>query len=301
VGTDTVDIGGATVTGQAIELATAVADQFVQDTPSDGLVGLAFSKLNTVKPTQQKTFFDNIMPDLALPVFTADLRHGTAGSYDFGIIDSSKFSGPLSYVQIDNSQGFWQFPSTRYTLSGQEQQNPNANPAIADTGTSLMLVDDAVATAYWSQVQGAQNNQNAGGYIFPCDTTLPDFGVGIGDTYTAVIPGALINFAPVDQPNVPPGSKYNHPGFQTNVFDNVVPRLLRRRPVEPRGKFAGLWGRHVQSAVRRVRRWQQLSGFCPSQLGERPSATLSAGREAWGVSKLQRARVRPRSINFSCL
>jgi hypothetical protein len=54
VGTDTVNIGGATVTSQAIELATAVSASFVSDTKSNGLVGLAFSKLNTVKPTQQK-------------------------------------------------------------------------------------------------------------------------------------------------------------------------------------------------------------------------------------------------------
>jgi hypothetical protein len=65
VGTDTVNIGGATVTSQAIELATAVSSSFVQDTQSNGLVGLAYSKLNTVKPTAQKTFFDNAKSSLA--------------------------------------------------------------------------------------------------------------------------------------------------------------------------------------------------------------------------------------------
>ncbi|TVY86229.1 putative aspergillopepsin A-like aspartic endopeptidase, partial [Lachnellula willkommii] len=44
VGTDTVNIGGASVTNQAIEMATAVSSSFVQDTQSNGLVGLAFSK-----------------------------------------------------------------------------------------------------------------------------------------------------------------------------------------------------------------------------------------------------------------
>lgn len=198
MGTDTVNIGGATVTKQAVELATAVSSSFVQDVNSDGLLGLAFSKLNTVKPTQQKTFFDNIMPSLAQPVFTADLKHATTGSYEFGNIDSSKFSGSLSYVSVDTSQGFWQFTSNRFSVNGQEQQNPGATPAIADTGTSLMLVDDAVAQAYYSQVQGAQNDPNVGGYTFPCSSTLPDFGVGVGGSYTAVIPGSGINFAPVD-------------------------------------------------------------------------------------------------------
>lgn len=198
VGTDTVNIGGVTATKQAVELATSLSSSFVQDVNSDGLLGLAFSKLNTVRPTKQKTFFDNVMPSLAQPVFTADLKHATAGSYEFGNIDSSKFSGSLTYTPVDTSQGFWQFTSDRFSVNGQEQRNPGASPAIADTGTSLMLVDDAVAQAYYSQVDGAQNDPNVGGYTFPCSSTLPDFAVGVGSSYMAVIPGSGINFAPVD-------------------------------------------------------------------------------------------------------
>lgn len=47
VGTDVVDIGGATVTKQAVEMATALSSSFTADTNNDGLVGLAFSRLNT--------------------------------------------------------------------------------------------------------------------------------------------------------------------------------------------------------------------------------------------------------------
>ena len=45
--TDTVNVGGTTVTKQAIELAKTVSAQFQQDQNNDGLLGLAFSSINT--------------------------------------------------------------------------------------------------------------------------------------------------------------------------------------------------------------------------------------------------------------
>jgi hypothetical protein len=199
VGTDTVDIGGATVTSQAIELATAVSSSFVQDTSSNGLVGLAFSKLNTVKPTQQKTFFDNaIAGGLAEPVFTADLRKGAAGSYTFGAIDSTKFNGSLSWAAVNTTNGFWQFSSSKFAVGTGAAMDSPGGQAIADTGTTLMLASSAIVNAYYSQVTGAVNNATVGGVVFPCTSTLPDLQIDVGGNYMAVIRGSDLNFAAVD-------------------------------------------------------------------------------------------------------
>lgn len=70
--------------------------------------------------------------------------------------------------------------------------------AIVDTGTTLLLVPDDIAAAYYAQIPGAINAaQTSGGYVFPCSATLPSYTAIIGP-YEAVVPGAFLNFSPVD-------------------------------------------------------------------------------------------------------
>lgn len=54
------NLGGLKVENQAIELAKQLSTQFVQGNGS-GLLGLAFSSINTVTPNLQKTPVDNII------------------------------------------------------------------------------------------------------------------------------------------------------------------------------------------------------------------------------------------------
>lgn len=114
---DSVSVGGVNASNQAVEAATKVSSEFTQE-PGDGLLGLAFSSINTVKPKPQTTFFDTVKSSLAKPLFAVTLKHNEPGSYDFGYIDSSKYKGSIQYTQVDNSQGFWQFTADGYSIGG---------------------------------------------------------------------------------------------------------------------------------------------------------------------------------------
>src|ERR1700760_2686271 len=89
--------GQVTATSQAVEAATSISSAFVSDTDNDGLVGLAFSSINTVSPKPVNTFFDTVKSSLDQAVFCADLKKGEAGSYDFGVsvLDAKIISNKL--------------------------------------------------------------------------------------------------------------------------------------------------------------------------------------------------------------
>ncbi|TKA71063.1 hypothetical protein B0A55_07231 [Friedmanniomyces simplex] len=194
---DKVVVGGVTATSQAVEAATSVSSQFEQDTANDGLLGLAFSSINTVEPQAQTTFFDTVKSSLAKPLFTADLKKGAAGSYDFGYIDNSKYTGAITYVPVSTTNGFWEFTAGGYSVGTPNATTGSIGDAIADTGTTLMYLPTSVVAAYYKSVRGATDDQSQGGYVFSCSSTLPDFHVAIGGK-SFTVPGSYINFSPVD-------------------------------------------------------------------------------------------------------
>lgn len=216
--TDTVSVGDTTVTAQAVEAASKVSQSFVQD-ESDGLVGLAFSTINTVKPKSQKTFFDNAQNGLEQPLFTANLKKGQPGNYNFGYIDDSEYTGEISYTDVDNSQGFWGYTTDSYTVGSGSPQSVSIQ-SISDTGTSLILVDDSIVSDYWGQVDGSSNSQNEGGYIFPCNAQLPDISFTIGD-YTGTVPGDYLNYAPASEDGQCFGGMQSNSGVGLSIFGDV--------------------------------------------------------------------------------
>ncbi|CAD0106417.1 unnamed protein product [Aureobasidium uvarum] len=192
---DKVIVGSVTATSQAVEAATSVSQSFLNDKNNDGLVGLSFSNINTVSPNQQKTFFDTVKGSLALPLWTANLKKGAPGTYDFGYIDSSKYSGKITYVNVNSASGFWQFTADGYQI-GSSSTVSSSFVAIADTGTSLMYLPSSFVTAYWGQVTGAGYDSNQGGYTFPCTSALPDFNLVVGGNKFTV-PGSYMNYAQI--------------------------------------------------------------------------------------------------------
>lgn len=214
---DKVTVGGVTATSQAVEAATSVSSSFSQDTDTDGLLGLAFSSINTVQPVQQKTWFDSVKSQLAKPLFAVTLKYHAAGTYDFGFIDTSKYTGAITYVDVDNSSGFWGFTASAYSVG--TTTTSGSIDGILDTGTTLILVDDSIVSAYYAKVSGSVNDDTQGGYTFPCSANLPDFSITVGGV-KQVVPGKFINYAPISS-RVCFGGIQSNNGIQLNIFGDI--------------------------------------------------------------------------------
>ncbi|KAH9939325.1 acid protease [Epithele typhae] len=182
--TDTVTVGDVKIPGQSVELAEKLSSSFLQDGGNDGLLGLAWPSINTVSPKPVATPVENMISKSIIdpPVFTVKLGRGTEpGFYSFGYIDTSVTSNPITYTDVDNSQGFWQVPSTSWSLGG-ETKTREGNTTILDTGTTLLLVSDDVVDELYGAIPGAKYDNEQGGYTFPTDAAVPDVEFAVGDT-----------------------------------------------------------------------------------------------------------------------
>ncbi|KAI9884842.1 MAG: hypothetical protein M1823_003369 [Watsoniomyces obsoletus] len=193
VGRETVSIGGTEVGKQTIEVAETVSDGFISDN-LDGVIGLAFGPTgqNSSSSSSKLPFFADIKPEISLPLFTVDLKKNEPGSFDFGFIDETKYQAPLKYTPVDTSEGHWKFNISGYQI-GDHPINQTSRAGIADTGTSLLMLDHEIVDDYYRQVQDARYESKSGGWTYPCDVPIPDF-TFLVDEYRGTIPGDFLTY-----------------------------------------------------------------------------------------------------------
>jgi hypothetical protein len=186
------------VENQTIELADRMTDSLVHQAGTHGLLGLAFSSLNTVTPTPATTPLENMIAQKDIPadqsLFTVylgsfkDVNDPDKGQsfYTFGGIDQTVVQATgqeITYVPVDNSRGFWEFVSPSVIING-NNIGIGQNTAIADTGTTLMLVSDEVCQLIYNKIPGSVYSQGDQGWLIPADITLdklPVVAFGFGD------------------------------------------------------------------------------------------------------------------------
>ncbi|KAF9355279.1 Type I transmembrane sorting receptor [Mortierella sp. AD094] len=168
LGSDIVNVGGISVR-QTVGLSTDETAQF-ESSPEDGLFGLGFSSIESVKGV--KTFMDNAIAAnvLAKPVVSAFLpsvrrNGGRDGYYLFGGIDESRYTGSLTYVPV-TKQGYWQVHISDVKVAGASVGV--SSEGIIDTGTTLIIIGSAIVAQLHKSINGATYSSVEGGWLVPC-------------------------------------------------------------------------------------------------------------------------------------
>ena len=231
--TDTITIGDLVVPSQAVGATENVSSSFYSIPTIDGILGLSAYNgsggceySNSVRktiakevvvPQIQPTFLENALATLREHLFTAFLNRGNGGVFTFGYIPEPYSETTLTWV---NSTSDWSTTITGWAIGTPSNMTSTSLGPIVDTGTPFLLLPPDYCTEYYNSVtkvlQGSYHGET--GFIYPCNTTLPDLYLKIGE-YTATIKGDQIA-----GPEVGNGCKYHC--FSPYQQVNQKPRLL---------------------------------------------------------------------------
>ncbi|KAK9364192.1 aspartic peptidase domain-containing protein [Lipomyces starkeyi] len=190
--TDYVEIAGYNMS-MGFGLVEDVANSF-NAFPVDGILGLSASDV-------QINGYPSIMAVLAngglisREVFAIDLGTGVnanGGSISFGGVDTSRFTGDISFVDVANSQGLWIVDVDDCYVNG-KAENLLDKLALIDTGTTLILIPSDDALQIHKDLVGSAGVVRTDGinYVIACNTTS-ELAFGFGGVQWSIDPSDYI-------------------------------------------------------------------------------------------------------------
>ncbi|KAJ3323386.1 hypothetical protein HDV06_001906 [Boothiomyces sp. JEL0866] len=143
---------------------------------ADGLLGLGFNSISQISQTMGSpaNWFDALGYTGSQNQFSFYLSaaaDGDSGEITIGGVDTTKYSGSISWVPL-NSETYWQFDVSQMTYkAGTKSGNVGSwfrNNAISDTGTTLIIMNNAQADAINMGIGAKPFNSTAGIYYIDC-------------------------------------------------------------------------------------------------------------------------------------
>ncbi|GJJ72119.1 hypothetical protein EMPS_04476 [Entomortierella parvispora] len=184
---ETFTLGSLKFTGVA-GLVTENDAQFPADV--DGLMGLwyyaAEGDVPILNVLQSSAALVNNMIGIWLETSTATTNTAPGGEITFGGVDTSRYSGNITYVDCVSDRP-WTIPVSGLTVGNTSISVTGVTAAI-DTGTTALLVPETVANAIHAVIPGAVNTDQ--GWFIPCSgNTNTTFQFG---TFKGVIPYSML-------------------------------------------------------------------------------------------------------------
>jgi hypothetical protein len=183
VSKDTLRIGSLTVANQEFAEITVTSGlgSLYSTGKFDGILGLAFDSISENNlPTPFGTLVNNGALDEPVFAFYLGKTDGGIGELTFGGIDSSRYTGDITYVPV-TQKTYWSVNLDSVGVN--DQQLTGVTDAIVDSGTSFIYGPSSTISSLAEQVGATQYSD--GDYVLDCDGSYPDVTFTLsGNTFT---------------------------------------------------------------------------------------------------------------------
>ncbi|KAJ1555663.1 hypothetical protein HK405_014892 [Cladochytrium tenue] len=184
-----VKLGGLTAT---MDFGVSTSETGFSD--SDGLLGLGYSSLSEIASTglTKSNFIDVLgLSTDEFAFYLSNSADGDSGEVTIGGVDSSKYTGSFSYIDL-NSETYWQasWSGGEYSVgSASGSLDSSVTNFIVDTGTTLIYLDSTTADAINGAI-GATYSSSFGAYTVACSVKTS------GSTVTLTLNGVAYDIPP---------------------------------------------------------------------------------------------------------
>ncbi|BEJ15509.1 hypothetical protein CspHIS471_0501140 [Cutaneotrichosporon sp. HIS471] len=191
---DRVEMGGYFVNDQPIALVQkGTVGQYMSSRLS-GIMGLGVPSISLQGPNGPAmkapppfwiTTAQNVWQDKQFGVFLertntdpskyvlsgslTETREPNGGILTLGGLNKQLFTGQVHYMPA-NTTYWWQLPLEGFSANG-KKFNAKLSPTVIDTGSTAIMMPDAAVRAFHAQIPGAQEANNDGTWVIPCNTT----------------------------------------------------------------------------------------------------------------------------------
>ncbi|CAK9781770.1 acid protease [Cutaneotrichosporon oleaginosum] len=191
---DRVEMGGYFVNDQPIALVQQGTVARYMGSQLSGIMGLGVPSISLQGPNGPAmkapppfwiTTAENVWTDKQFGVFLArtnidpsrymlgssltETSEASGGVLTLGGVNRRLFTGEIKYMPA-NTTYWWQLPLEGFSANG-KKFNARLAPTVIDTGSTAIMMPDAAVRAFHAQIPGAQEPNNDGSWVIPCDTT----------------------------------------------------------------------------------------------------------------------------------
>ncbi|PIL22776.1 transporter [Ganoderma sinense ZZ0214-1] len=190
---DTVTVGGVTVSGQFLAAVTEESSEFQTD-PIDGIMGMGLPALSTLQSTP---FFYTAMQQGVVQQNSFAFKLAQSGSeLTIGGTNSDSFTGDIETHPLSSSIGYWMIGGGSVTVNGEAVSSVSQIQTIIDSGSTLITAPTDAADAFWQNVDGSSQAEQ-GLYTFPCNT-VPEVAFSWGGQSWSISANDL-NLGPLEE------------------------------------------------------------------------------------------------------